>query len=110
MNVEGYKITKYLYNRSTDKAKDLAAEFDCHVITTLDSSETCPDLVISTLPPAAQTEIFSGDLSRFAWMFQKGLLALDLVYRPRETPVLLLAKTHNVKYRIEGIEVLLEQV
>ena len=35
---------------------------------------------------------------------------MDLVYRPRETPVLKMAKDKGVPHIVEGIEILLEQV
>jgi shikimate 5-dehydrogenase len=114
MTAEGYNITKYLYNRTEDKAQALANEFDCHVITTLAApTGLFPDLVISTLPPQAQTETFERKESvaqQFAWMFENCTLAMDLVYRPRETPMLKLAKKKGVRHLIEGIDILLEQV
>lgn len=113
MNAEGYKFTKHLYNRTADKAQALAQEFDCHVITSLsEKGNFAPDVVISTLPPPAQSEIFaaSDDVSKFSWMYEKCKLAMDLVYRPRETPVLKMAKEKGVMHIVEGIEILLEQV
>lgn len=83
MNIEGYQVEKYLFNRTEDKALALANEFGSKVLPSLENVQSLsPTVVISTLPPAAQQEIFSVEnADKFKWMFDKCHLALDLVYR-----------------------------
>jgi len=112
MNDEGFKIEKYLYNRTEDKARALATEFGCNVITSLtpDAPHFYPNIVIATLPPPAQQEIFTEEnSSKFHWIFTRCQLAMDLVYRPRVTPMLKIAHENKVPITFEGIEILLEQ-
>ena len=98
-------------NRSEDKAAALAAEFGCHVLTSLTNPPNLsPNIVINTLPPPAQQEIFTEEnSSKFQWMFTRCQLAMELVYKPRITPMLKVAIDNKVPTIVPGIEILLEQ-
>eukprot|EP00669_Euglena_mutabilis_P006097 TRINITY_DN1827_c0_g1_i1.p1 TRINITY_DN1827_c0_g1~~TRINITY_DN1827_c0_g1_i1.p1 ORF type:complete len:312 (-),score=26.84 TRINITY_DN1827_c0_g1_i1:235-1170(-) len=90
----------YVYNRTPEKAQQLAAEFGGTAVTSLSDLEA-PDVVIGTIPAGAQGEYPSS-------VFAKQPVTMDLAYRPRRTALLQQAQAAGCA-TIEGIDLLIEQ-
>ena len=89
-----------IYNRTHDKAAQLAERFHAKAIPTLHDLKSV-DIVIGTVPSSANFELPSVLLS-------KNLIVVELAYSPRET--VLVKQARSVKcVTIEGIEILVEQ-
>ncbi|KAF8994027.1 EPSP synthase-domain-containing protein [Cyathus striatus] len=111
----------YLFNRTTSKAKDLAAAFPSariEVITELGkwpSGEVPPSVIVSTVPATGTTtseEVTSAVyLPSQLFGYRDGpAVVVDMAYKPAETPLLQLAKSAAPNWTtVAGVEVLLEQ-
>lgn len=98
-----------LVNRTRSKAENIASNyaplFHVTVLSTLSEVIQKPDIIIGTIP-AMETlmEYFPDSL------FGKETgICVDMAYKPRETPLLKVARKKNGWVRITGVEVLLEQ-
>uniref|UniRef100_A0A7S1NAR1 Pentafunctional AROM polypeptide n=1 Tax=Eutreptiella gymnastica TaxID=73025 RepID=A0A7S1NAR1_9EUGL len=92
--------TYYIYNRTAEKAQELAKEFGGVAITSLDGLKDM-DVVIGTIPASAQSEYPAS-------LFANKPVAVDLAYRPRRTPLLQQAAAAGCE-TVEGIDLLIEQ-
>jgi len=111
----GRNIETWIANRTLEKAEKLGSEFSLKVHTdlSLPSVSGPPDIIISTIPLAAQADFLS---SVGGWLFASNPIVLDLVYKPRRTPILEAAREARLRngveeggYDVEGIDILLEQ-
>eukprot|EP01117_Protostelium_nocturnum_P012724 TRINITY_DN4699_c0_g1_i1.p1 TRINITY_DN4699_c0_g1~~TRINITY_DN4699_c0_g1_i1.p1 ORF type:complete len:1525 (-),score=579.22 TRINITY_DN4699_c0_g1_i1:81-4655(-) len=109
-NAVAYVLSKsgydfFIWNRTVDKAEQLAERFKGgKAVSSLEELELGGrklDVVIGTVPPTAQ---FSLPTS----LLHSGLVAMELVYNPRETTLLRQVKEAGGS-TIEGIEILFEQ-
>ena len=94
-----------VYNRSTDKAEALAAEFGGTCMVELEagvSKLTSLDLVVSCVPASANLTLTDERLKAL------NPIVLDAAYRPRDTPLLTAAAAAGC-VTIEGVEMLFEQ-
>jgi len=86
----------FIYNRTKEKAETLAKEFGGKVCQNLNELPGELDLLIGTIPASAQDpQAFPSSL------FASKPLVVELAYRPRETPLLRLAKESSCDY-VEG--------
>ena len=95
----------FVYNRSTEKAKALAAEFGGELMLELHEGVAGLmrlDLLVSCVPGAAGLSLSDATLRQFS------PIVLDAAYRPRDTPLLTAANAAGC-IAIEGIEMLFEQ-
>lgn len=98
----------HLFNRSIEKAKELAAEFKCkaYALNQLDQIKQIPyAVIINTLPVAVQQEhlkLLQSDI------FKSGAIAMDIVYNPVDTPFLQLAAAASC-ICVPGYEMYVEQ-
>jgi pentafunctional AROM polypeptide len=90
----------YIFNRTLEKAQQLANEFGGTAITSLDGIKDL-DVIIGTIPADAQSA-YPKEL------FNKKPVAVDLAYRPRRTPLLKQATAAGCE-TVEGIALLIEQ-
>ena len=95
----------HVFNRSTDKAEALAAEFGGELMLELHEGVAALmrlDLLVSCVPGAAGLSLPDATLRKFS------PIVLDAAYRPRDTPLLTAASAAGC-IAIEGIEMLFEQ-
>ncbi|KAI8899320.1 EPSP synthase-domain-containing protein [Globomyces pollinis-pini] len=105
-----------LWNRTASKAKGLSNEFNCkHILQFEDlfksnqSGKKVNFIVIGTIPADTQSTLpLNVVISEAATICNLGI-ALDMAYRPRETPLLSAIRKSSGWKCVEGIEVLLEQ-
>ena len=113
-----------IWNRTFSKAEDLAREFKAEAVadlmslltpqTVVDNQAARPVyVVIGTIPASAQVDLPLKNMFQVcpASSYDFGI-ALDMAYRPRDTPFLLATRSlvpSKKWYRVEGIAVLLEQ-
>jgi len=99
----------FIFNRTAEKAKELASRFSgATPIDSLDSLHGV-DVVIGTVPPSAQFSLPPHLLPKEGEGEKDRLpLVVELVYHPRETPLALQARKHNLRL-VEGVEILLAQ-
>jgi shikimate-5-dehydrogenase len=102
----------YLVNRTQSTAEKIAQDFsDLFKITVLPSLEAVtelegrPDIIIGTIP-AEKTTV--DDFSKGLFENEKGI-CIDMAYKPRETPLLKVAKRKESWVTVTGVEVLLAQ-
>lgn len=99
LNVLGVKF--HIWNRSVDKAEELAKKFGGTACSDLTQLTDKIDVVIGTVPPTAQfvlpEHLIHGDL-----------IVVELVYHPRKTTLVQQAEKAKCQ-TVEGIELLLEQ-
>ncbi len=99
LNVLGVKF--YIWNRSVDKAEELAKKFGGVACSDLTKLTDKVDVVIGTVPPTAQFTLPEQ-------LLHQDLIVVELVYHPRKTA--LVQQAENMKCQtVEGIELLLEQ-
>jgi shikimate dehydrogenase len=92
-----------IWNRSPERAKELALRFGCDAITE-PNPEGC-DLVINTTPLGLKP----GDVPQLNWQnLQPGSTVYDLAYRNETTDLLMQARNHGSN-AIDGREMLVEQ-
>ncbi|KAG6877429.1 hypothetical protein C0993_007480 [Termitomyces sp. T159_Od127] len=112
--------TIYLYNRTTEKARDLAAAFPkarIEVLAAIDQWPTAaapPSVIVSTVPATAQTPAVGNNifpLSSKLFEYCDGTaVVVDMAYKPKETPLLKLATEAGEHWKtVPGLEVLLKQ-
>lgn len=98
-----------LVNRTRSKAEKIASDyaplFRITVLSTLSEVTQRPDIIIGTIP-ALETSMEYFPDSLFG---KETGICVDMAYKPRETPLLKVAKKKNAWVRITGVEVLLEQ-
>lgn len=93
-------ISFEIFNRSFEKASALAEKFHSAACKHLSNLETI-DIVISTIPP-------NGSFPLHDTLLSPTSLVVELVYNPRETPLIQQAKRLGCPI-VEGVEILLEQ-
>ena len=91
----------FIYNRTADKAQQLAKHFGGTPVTDLNEISKKIQVVISTVPSSAEFEVA-------LHLVHKDLVVVELSYFPRMTKMLQQATAQGFKY-VEGIELLLEQ-
>eukprot|EP00668_Euglena_longa_P033180 GGOE01042710.1.p1 GENE.GGOE01042710.1~~GGOE01042710.1.p1 ORF type:complete len:1501 (+),score=423.57 GGOE01042710.1:568-4503(+) len=91
----------YIHNRTHDRAVQLAQEFGGTALTSLEGLGADLDVVIGTVPAAAQGQYPPA-------LFANQPVVMDLAYRPRRTALLQQAAAAGCD-TVEGIEVLIEQ-
>lgn len=99
---QGAKVS--VINRTLEKAQNFAKRFAGRVLT-LDEMET-HDLVINTLPDKPETRDFVSSVVNHA--LTQHSIAMDIVYKPKETTFIQLAKKYTDKI-IYGEEMFLAQ-
>ncbi|KAE9380086.1 putative pentafunctional AROM polypeptide [Stipitochalara longipes BDJ] len=99
----------FLVNRTHSTAENIAKYFSglfkITVVPSLKEVEVKPDVIIGTIP-ADQTTTDYFPVSLFA--AEKGI-CVDMAYKPRETPLLKVAKSREGWLTVTGVEVLLAQ-
>jgi len=99
----------FLVNRTQATADKIAEEFsslfEIKVVPALRDVEVKPDVIIGTIP-ADQTTVDYFPVNLFA--AEKGV-CVDMAYKPRETPLLKVAKSRQGWETVTGVEVLLAQ-
>lgn len=109
----------YVYNRTQEKAEQLAHIFDMEVLEKLGEwpeGRVAPNVIVSTVP-ATETTTTSSDDSRYLHLtdnlfdYRDGpAVVIDMAYKPRDTPLLLLAKATAKNWvAVPGVDALLEQ-
>ncbi|KAG6890048.1 hypothetical protein C0995_012506 [Termitomyces sp. Mi166 len=112
--------TIYLHNRTTDKARELAAALPSARIEVLTAVEqwpagaASPSVIVSTVPATAQTSAAGNNifpLSSKLFEYRNGpAVVVDMAYKPKETPLLKLAAEAGENWKtVPGLEVLLKQ-
>ena len=99
----------FLVNRTQATAEKIAEEFSelfkITVVPNLREVEVKPDVIIGTIP-ADQTTTDYFPIGLFA--AERGI-CVDMAYKPRETPLLKVAKSREGWETVTGVEVLLAQ-
>ncbi|PMD33198.1 putative pentafunctional AROM polypeptide [Hyaloscypha variabilis F] len=99
----------FLVNRTQATAEKIAEEFSelfkITVVPNLREAEVKPDVIIGTIP-ADQTTTDYFPIGLFA--AERGI-CVDMAYKPRETPLLKVAKSREGWETVTGVEVLLAQ-
>jgi len=98
-----------IVNRTRSKAikisEDYAALFKITVLSTLVEVTQRPDIIIGTIPADKTSQAYFPDK-----LFAKEVgICVDMAYKPRETPLLKVAKRREGWVIVTGVEVLLEQ-
>jgi len=93
-------IPFYIWNRTADKAQELAKHFGGKPCTSLESLQSI-DVAIGTVPPTSQFKLPQH-------LLKQSLLVVELVYFPRDTELVKQALSINAVI-IEGSELLFEQ-
>ena len=95
----------FVYNRTLEKAEDMAARFGCEAIASLDADTLtrsgCVALIIGTVPASA-------GLTVPEHLLGEGTIVLDAAYTPRITPLLRQALDRGCRVH-SGIEMLIAQ-
>ncbi|KAG6809949.1 hypothetical protein H0H92_013940 [Tricholoma furcatifolium] len=109
----------YLYNRTTEKARELAAVFPDARIEVLSAVEQWPNgvppsVIVSTVPATALALATGNNvfpLSNKLFEYRNGpAVVIDMAYKPKETPLLKLAGEAGQNWNtVPGLEVLLKQ-
>jgi shikimate-5-dehydrogenase len=85
-------------------AKDFEGLFRIEIVADLKSLPEPPEVIIGTIPADKTTE------KTFPELFSRNQgLCIDMAYKPRDTPLLSMAKRHEGWKTIPGVEVLLYQ-
>lgn len=97
----------YLINRVLATAEkvmqNLSQTFEIKVVAKLEDLPEKPDIIIGTVPAESTTD------DQFASLFGHRGLCIDMSYKPRQTPLLRLAQSHQGWVTVTGVEVLLAQ-
>lgn len=99
----------FLVNRTSSTAEKIAQDFsglfEITVLSSLKDVVIRPNIIIGTIP-ADKTSV--EDFPEGLFATEKGV-CVDMAYKPRETPLLKVAKVRDGWVAVTGVEVLLEQ-
>lgn len=94
----------YIWNRTHEKAEQLAGEFGGTAVRDLSTLSGRADVVVSNVPGEAQ-----GDVpAQLSPSLGPGTVVIDMAYKPRVTPLLRAAADRGAG-TVEGFDVLVEQ-
>lgn len=97
----------YLVNRTLATAEKVMEDFSqtlyIKVVAELKDLPEKPDIIIGTVPAESTTD------DQFTSLFGHRGLCIDMSYKPRQTPLLRVAQSHQRWSTVTGVEVLLAQ-
>jgi len=96
----------FIANRTESRARDLAALFGCAWVPMNDLDRISPKIVVQTTTAGMSGTPYGFSLP--AGFFRPGMVVMDIVYNPLETPFLRQAR-HAGALGVDGLEMLLYQ-